>query len=74
MLFFRDKETFKKIFTERLQALYAKDIDGATDFEKYVTLGSMVRHQINKRWAQTNNQYTKKKTKQVYYLSMEFLP
>ncbi|MCL0032592.1 glycogen/starch/alpha-glucan phosphorylase [Peptococcaceae bacterium] len=74
MLFFRDKETFKKVFTEKLQALYAKDIDEATDFEKYVTLGSMVRHQINKRWAQTNNQYTKKKTKQVYYLSMEFLP
>lgn len=74
MVFFREKETFKKIFIERLQALYAKDVDRSTDFEKYITLGSMVRHQINKHWAETNNQYIKKKVKQVYYLSMEFLP
>ncbi|MCD5406288.1 MAG: glycogen/starch/alpha-glucan phosphorylase [Desulfotomaculum sp.] len=73
-MFFKDKETFKRFFAERLEALYAKSVAEASDAEKYITLGTMVRHRVNKHWAKTNHQYFKKETRQVYYLSVEFLP
>ncbi|MCD5406286.1 MAG: glycogen/starch/alpha-glucan phosphorylase [Desulfotomaculum sp.] len=73
-MFFENKKIFKNYFEERIRTLYAKNIDEATEFEKYTTLATMVQYQINRRWAKSTTCYSEKDVKQVYYLSMEFLP
>ena len=67
------KEIFRKNFVTRVQSLYGKSIDEALPSEKYMALGMVVRDYISSNWIQTNQQYSDRGEKQVYYFSIEFL-
>ncbi|EAX48445.1 glycogen/starch/alpha-glucan phosphorylases [Thermosinus carboxydivorans Nor1] len=68
-----DKAMLRQQFIDRLAALYGKTLDEASELDIYNVIASMVREEINRRWAVTNRYYKERKVKQVYYFSMEFL-
>lgn len=68
-----DKEELKKLFIVKLQTMFGKGLEEATDNNKYMALSRIIRDVVSKNWIETNNQYTKSGEKQVYYFSMEFL-
>lgn len=68
-----DKEQFKAAFVERLQALHGKSLEESSPQDRYTALGSLIRDYIGRRWVNTNQQYSAKGEKQVYYFSIEFL-
>ncbi|KGX92951.1 glycogen phosphorylase [Pontibacillus halophilus JSM 076056 = DSM 19796] len=70
---FKNKHRFKEMFVSRLETMHGKSVEEATLTDCYATLGSMVREQLSKDWIRTNDFYRDEPTKQVYYLSMEFL-
>ncbi|MBE3554652.1 MAG: glycogen/starch/alpha-glucan phosphorylase, partial [Thermicanus sp.] len=70
---FRDKESFKQAFQERLESFYGKSLTDTTQMERYSTLANMVREHVSADWIHTNRLYKKTGTKKVYYISMEFL-
>ncbi|RYM05417.1 glycogen/starch/alpha-glucan phosphorylase [Sporolactobacillus sp. THM7-7] len=65
----RFKEDFKRMLTE----LYSMDAAQSELPEQYVALGNLVRSYASKNWSETKRLYLKRKRKQVYYFSMEFL-
>jgi starch phosphorylase len=67
------KRDFKKLYLEKLSTITAKDVHEASNNDKYLALGELIREIITDRWIDTNNIYLEKKGKQVYYFSMEFL-
>lgn len=69
----QDKEEFKRIFTEAAHVLWAKDRKELTPNEVYQTIAYMIREVISEDWIRTYNEYGRKKAKQVYYFSIEFL-
>lgn len=70
---FTDKEAFKEAFVDDLVGKLGKPLEEASIADVYHILGSMVRAQAGKNWANTNLKYKAGKEKQVYYFSMEFL-
>jgi len=70
---FSNKETLKKAFLNKLQTMQGENIEEASDIDKYLALGNVIRDYITKKWVHTNNHYLQKDTKEVYYFSMEFL-
>ncbi len=70
---FENKEQFKEAFISKLEMSYGKTFSESTPQEQYHTLGIMIREYISKNWIKTNQLYRETKTKQVYYLSIEFL-
>ncbi|OCA81923.1 glycogen/starch/alpha-glucan phosphorylase [Pradoshia sp. D12] len=70
---FDNKELFKEAFISKLEMSYGKTFSESTPQEQYHTLGIMIREYISKNWIKTNQLYRETKTKQVYYLSIEFL-
>ncbi|MBZ9636671.1 glycogen/starch/alpha-glucan phosphorylase [Clostridium sp. FP1] len=68
-----DKEEFKVDYIEKLQTMFAEDAVDASRLHQYVALGALIKDYCSKSWIETNKQYGKSKTKQVYYFSMEFL-
>ena len=67
------KNQFKDEYIKRLTLTFAQTPTEASLEHKYLALGKLIRDYISESWAETNNYYTKKKCKQVYYFSMEFL-
>ncbi|AHM56222.1 glycogen phosphorylase GlgP [Peptoclostridium acidaminophilum DSM 3953] len=67
------KEKFKHDFIEQLMTRRAKSVKEASDWDKYATLGSLVRGYLARNWVKTNLKYCNTDSKQVYYFSMEFL-
>lgn len=67
------KNQFKDDYIKRLTLTFAQTPAEASLEHKYLALGKLVRDYISESWAETNNYYTKKKCKQIYYFSMEFL-
>lgn len=67
------KNQFKDEYIKRLTLTFAQTPTEASLEHKYLALGKLIRDYISESWAETNNYYTKKKYKQVYYFSMEFL-
>lgn len=67
------KNQFKDDYIKRLTLTFAQTPAEASLEHKYLALGKLVRDYISESWAETNNYYTKKKYKQIYYFSMEFL-
>lgn len=63
------KDDFKKMLTE----VYSMDITESELTEQFFALGNLIRSYSSKNWSRTNQHYTEKKEKQVYYFSMEFL-
>ncbi|WP_286674606.1 glycogen/starch/alpha-glucan phosphorylase [Clostridium chauvoei] len=60
-------------YKEKFLELHGKELREGTDLQKYQALGSFVREYITAKWIETNKKYSNVKSKQVYYLSMEFL-
>ncbi|MGL5901781.1 MAG: glycogen/starch/alpha-glucan phosphorylase [Cetobacterium sp.] len=68
-----NKNQFKEDYSKRLILTFAQTPTEASLEHKYLALGKLVRDYITEMWADTNNNYSKKQSKQIYYFSMEFL-
>jgi len=67
------KDEIKNLFVTKLETMFGKDLEDASDNNKYMALSRIIRDIISKNWIETNNNYMQNKEKQVYYFSMEFL-
>ncbi len=70
---FRDKDSFKNAYIQKLELLRGTSLEEATDADKYIALGVLIREYLTRGWIATNELYKNAGVKQVYYLSMEFL-
>lgn len=70
---FKNKETFKTAFINKLQTMCAGNLETAGKYEKYQALVGVIRDQVSRNWLKTNAMYKKEERKQVYYFSIEFL-
>lgn len=70
---FKNRESFKRFFKERLESFYGKSLSDTTQMERFSTLANMVREAVSGNWIETNRSYQSSGVKQVYYISMEFL-
>lgn len=61
-------------FIARVQALYGKSLAETTDREKLMAIAAITRELISQNWLATKRQRAASDPKQVYYLSIEFLP
>ncbi|MGL6066681.1 MAG: glycogen/starch/alpha-glucan phosphorylase [Cetobacterium sp.] len=68
-----NKNQFKEDYIKRLTLTFAQTPNEASLEHKYLALGKLIRDYISEMWADTNNTYVKKQSKQIYYFSMEFL-
>lgn len=70
------KEQFKEAYRDKLYSLYARTLEEASDKEKYLTLASLIRDEISRKWLRAKKQRARQQEnqeKQVYYFSIEFL-
>ncbi|MBQ9047697.1 MAG: glycogen/starch/alpha-glucan phosphorylase [Solobacterium sp.] len=70
---FKNKQEFKKEFTERMVRTYGVSAENTHPTEKYLVLGNMVRDYASENWRDTKEAVDRQDAKQVYYFSMEFL-
>ncbi|WP_025722956.1 glycogen/starch/alpha-glucan phosphorylase [Paenibacillus polymyxa] len=70
---FSNKEAFKQAFREQLVGRLGKPMQEAQSEDVYKVLGGMIREQVGKNWAETNQAYKEGQEKQIYYFSLEFL-
>lgn len=66
-------EKFKKALTGRLRRQYGKDISQANKHDLFDAVSASVAEVLMSAWMATRRQYDKKPTRQLYYLSAEFL-
>ena len=69
-----DVQEFKKEYQKTFEELFAYSYEDGSKTEQFIALGDLVRGRYSEDWIQTITNYNKKKEKQVYYFSMEFLP
>jgi len=69
-----DVQEFKKEYQKKFEEMFAYGYEAGSKTEQYIALGDLVRGLYSEDWIQTIMEYNKKKEKQVYYFSMEFLP
>jgi starch phosphorylase len=77
-VFFTDKEDIKSFsltnqFAEHLEFMLVKDKITVTKGDAYFSLSMSVRDRMVRRWLRTQQKYKEEDTKNVYYLSLEFL-
>jgi starch phosphorylase len=70
---FTSIQEFKTAFRSTLEKTYQKTIDQSMKGEQFHTLTQMLMEYVHPTWEETCRQYRKSGTKQVYYLSIEFL-
>ena len=68
-----DAEQFKENLAARLRRQYGKDISQANSHDLFDAVSASVQELIMCEWMATRREYDKKPTKQLYYLSAEFL-
>ncbi len=68
-----DAEKFRDNLAARLRRQYGKDISQANSHDLFDAVSASVQELIMPAWMETRRQYEAKPTKQVYYLSAEFL-
>ena len=68
-----DAEKFKENLEGRLKRQYGKDISQANKHELFDAVSASALEVIMENWMATRHEYEKKPTKQLYYLSAEFL-
>lgn len=68
-----DKQQFKDSLTKRLKRQYGKEISQANSHDLFDAVSASALELIMNNWMETRRQYEKKPTRQVYYLSAEFL-
>lgn len=67
------KESFKKVYEEKLLETFGVAIEDAHITEQYFTLGEVVGEYMNLHWKESKDQNKLSQEKQMYYFSMEFL-
>ena len=70
---FSNKEEFKNHFLQKLEMMCGKSFSESTKDDQFDTLGHMIREYVSGNWIKTNERYRSEETRQVYYLSIEFL-
>lgn len=70
---FDTKQEFKKEYERRLLETFGVSVKEAHIWEKFTTLGEMVRDYANVDWSSTRRKSTQKDEKTLVYFSMEFL-
>lgn len=68
-----DAEKFRENLSARLRRQYGKDISQANSHDLFDAVSASVQELIMPAWMATRHEYGKKPTKQLYYLSAEFL-
>ena len=68
-----DAEKFKENLEGRLKRQYGKDISQANKHDLFDAVSASALEVIMENWMATRHEYEKKPTKQLYYLSAEFL-
>ncbi len=77
-VFFTDDEklepySLQKKFAEHLEYSLVKDKTTVTKEDAYKALAMSIRDKLIKKWLRTQQEYSEKDVKKVYYLSLEFL-
>lgn len=66
----KDKKTFKSVFTEKAHILFEKELSELTPLEVYQTIAHMVRDSVSENWIRTNERYDREKqSKSIIFLS-----
>ena len=68
-----DAKQFRENLAARLRRQYGKDISQANSHDLFDAVSASVQEVIMPAWMATRREYDKKPTKQLYYLSAEFL-
>ena len=68
-----DKEAFKKNIINNCKILYRKNLDEATQQQKFQSVAYAVKDIIIDKWIASQKAYKEQDSKIVYYMSMEFL-
>ena len=68
------KKEFMDRYAATFQTTHGQSIEEGTLEQKYTALIFTLREIIVTNWIKTNNEYQAKKTKQVYYFCIEYLP
>jgi starch phosphorylase len=68
-----DTQSLETDIREHLRYTLAEDHYSSTQWDNYQSLVLAVLDRLHDRWLDTQNDFQQKKTKQVYYLSMEYL-
>ena len=68
-----DKEAFKKNIINNCKILYRKNLDEATQQQKFQSVAYAVKDIIIDKWIASQKAYKEQDAKIVYYMSMEFL-
>ncbi len=67
------KAELKQALIGKLQRHFGKDIEEATPEQLYMACAFLVRDMLMERWQKMQDRIEEEQSKQVYYLSMEFL-
>jgi len=68
-----DKETFTRLFIEKLEMHRGISIEDATPEDAYMILATIAKERASRMSIETNRRYQQQQKKQVYYFSIEFL-
>lgn len=69
----KSKKEFTGLFLQKAEVLFEKPVRDLNHQEVYQILANMVKDLISADWIRTEKTYTRKKVRQVYYFSIEFL-
>ena len=69
----KSKKEFKELFIEKAEVLFEKSTKDLSRKEVYQILATMIKDLVSEDWLQTEKKYNRKKVRQVYYFSIEFL-
>lgn len=67
------KEGLKQRFLQTAQIMWGRELKDLTSHEIYESIAALVKQDITENWIKTNKSYVKRRDKQVYYFSIEFL-
>lgn len=70
---FKDKNAFKEAYLNKFIKTYGKPLEEGSAQEKYDVLARLIKDLLSDQWYETNQYYKKKRVKEVYYFSIEFL-
>ena len=68
-----DKEAFKKNVISNCKVLFRRNIEEASEKQRFQAVAYSVKDIIIDKWIATHKEYEKQDAKIVYYMSMEFL-
>ncbi|MBP3038546.1 glycogen/starch/alpha-glucan phosphorylase [Bacillaceae bacterium Marseille-Q3522] len=70
---YKTVDDFLQQMQEKMKTERGKSLEDATEQDLYYVIASIVKDVLMTQWTNTHKIYQKKRVKQVYYLSLEFL-